>query len=171
MALLLVGRCGIVFPIPIPIPIPGAARPGRTSHPGRHYHEAMSAELLVVNGRITTLDRARPEAEAVAIAGGLITDVGGTRELVQRYPGAKRIDAGGRRIIPGIYDSHMHIIRGGLNYNLELRWDGVPTLAEAMDMLRAQVARTPAPQWVRVVGGFTEYQFAEKRMQTLAGLT
>jgi XapX domain-containing protein len=70
---------------------------------------------------------------------------------------------------PGLIDSHMHIIRGGLNFNMELRWDGVPSL-EAMAMLKAQVDRTPAPQWVRVVGGFTEHQFAEKRLPTLAEL-
>jgi predicted amidohydrolase YtcJ len=61
----------------------------------------------------------------------------------------------------------MHPIRGGLNYNLELRWDGVPSLADALRMLKEQAARTPAPQWVRVVGGWTEFQFAERRMPTL----
>src|SRR5262245_66097061 len=106
----------------------------------------MNADLLLINARVTTLDRQKPEAEAVAIAGGAIAAVGATKDLVQRFPAAKRIDVQGRRLVPGIYDSHMHIIRGGLNYNLELRWDGVPTLAEAMEMLKAQVARTPAPQ-------------------------
>jgi predicted amidohydrolase YtcJ len=70
-------------------------------------------------------------------------------------------------VIPGLIDSHMHIIRGGLNYNMELRWDGVPTLADAMAMLKKQAANTPPPQWVRVVGGFTEHQFVEKRLPTL----
>jgi len=85
-------------------------------------------------------------------------------------PEATVIDLKGRRVIPGLIDSHMHIIRGGLNYNMELRWDGVPSLADAMAMLKAQVARTPAPQWVRVVGGFTEHQFAEKRLPTIEEL-
>jgi hypothetical protein len=61
----------------------------------------------------------------------------------------------------------MHPIRGGLNYNMELRWDGVPSLADALRMLKDQAQRTPAPQWVRVVGGWTEFQFAERRMPTL----
>jgi predicted amidohydrolase YtcJ len=61
----------------------------------------------------------------------------------------------------------MHPIRGGLNYNMELRWDGVPSLADALRMLKEQAARTPAPQWVRVIGGWTEFQFAERRMPTL----
>ena len=77
------------------------------------------------------------------------------------------IDAGGRAVIPGLNDSHMHPIRGGLNFNLELRWDGVPSLAEALRLLKEQAARTPPPQWVRVIGGWTEFQFAERRMPTL----
>jgi predicted amidohydrolase YtcJ len=131
----------------------------------------MNADLLLFNGRVTTLDRGGPEAQAIAIEGGRIAAVGGSQELMERFPGAaRRIDLEGRRAIPGINDSHMHVIRGGLNYNLELRWDGVPTLADAMAMLKEQVARTPAPQWVRVVGGFTERQFSEKRMPTIAEL-
>src|SRR3954469_13594432 len=77
------------------------------------------------------------------------------------------VDLGGRRAIPGLNDSHLHIIRGGLNYNLELRWEGVPSLADALRMLKEQARRTPPPQWVRVVGGWTEFQFAERRMPTL----
>ncbi|MGH8432950.1 MAG: amidohydrolase, partial [Pseudomonas sp.] len=76
-------------------------------------------------------------------------------------------DLKGRTVIPGLNDSHLHLIRGGLNYNLELRWEGVPALADALRMLKDQAERTPAPQWVRVVGGWNEFQFAEKRMPTL----
>ena len=68
---------------------------------------------------------------------------------------------------PGLNDSHLHVIRGGLNYNMELRWDGVPSLADALRMLKEQAQRTPPGQWVRVVGGWTEFQFAERRMPTL----
>src|SRR5262249_27968864 len=50
------------------------------------------------------------------------------------------------------------------------RWDGVRSLADAMAMLKRQVAITPPPQWVRVVGGFTEHQFAEKRLPTIEEL-
>lgn len=77
------------------------------------------------------------------------------------------IDAKGRTVVPGINDTHTHLIRGGLYYHMELRWDGVPSLADALRMLREQARRTPAPQWVRVVGGWTEFQFAERRMPTL----
>src|SRR6202034_4623223 len=77
------------------------------------------------------------------------------------------IDLKGHRLIPGLIDNHLHIIRAGLNFNMELRWDGVRSLADAMNMLKRQVAITPPPQWVRVVGGFTEHQFAEKRLPTI----
>ena len=106
--------------------------------------------------------------EAIAIKDGKISAVGTTDEIVrQRGPETKVIDLRGRTVIPGLNDSHMHPIRGGLNYNMELRWDGVPSLADALRMLKDQAARTPAPQWVRVIGGWTEFQFAERRMPTL----
>ena len=128
-------------------------------------------DLLLVNAKVTTLDRENPEAQAIAIRDGRFLSVGSEQDVRRAvHPDAAIIDLGNRRVIPGLIDSHMHIIRGGLNYNMELRWDGVPTLADAMAMLKQQVDRTPAPQWVRVVGGFTEHQFAEKRLPTIAEL-
>jgi predicted amidohydrolase YtcJ len=124
-------------------------------------------DLILVNARVTTLDRQNPTAEAIAIRDGRFLIVGSEEEARAAAPEADIFDIGGRRVIPGLIDSHTHIIRGGLNYNMELRWDGVPSLSDAMAMLKAQVDRTPAPQWVRVVGGFTEHQFAEKRLPTL----
>jgi predicted amidohydrolase YtcJ len=131
----------------------------------------MNADLVLVNGRFTSLDRGNPNPEAVAVADGRFVAVGSERDVrALQGPATQIIDLRGHRVIPGLIDSHMHIIRGGLNYNMELRWDGVPSLALAMRMLKQQVDRTPAPQWVRVVGGFTELQFAEKRLPTLAEL-
>ncbi len=129
------------------------------------------ADLILHNADIATVDLGRPRAQALAVADGKFIAVGDDADIVS-LAGAqtKIVDAHGRTVIPGLIDSHLHVIRGGLNYHLELRWDGVPSLADAMRMLREQVARTPAPQWVRVVGGFTEHQFAEKRLPTLAEL-
>jgi predicted amidohydrolase YtcJ len=125
-------------------------------------------DLIFRNAKIATLDRQRPTAQAVAITAGRFEAVGDEHEIMRlASPATQVIDAGGRRVIPGLIDSHIHVIRGGLNYNLELRWDGLPSLADAMRALKAQVARTPAPQWVRVVGGFSEHQFVEKRLPTL----
>lgn len=129
------------------------------------------ADLILTHARVTTLDPARPEVIAVAVRDGLVVAAGDTHEVMAHAgPNTRVIDAQGRRVVPGLHDSHTHLIRGGLNYNMELRWDGVRSLADAMVMLRAQVERTPAPQWVRVVGGFTEHQFVEKRLPTLAEL-
>src|SRR5262249_43924937 len=94
--------------------------------------------------------------------------VGSNEQIMAiRGPDTKVIDLGGRTVIPGLNDSHMHPIRGGLHFNMELRWDGVPSLADALRMLHEQAQRTPPPQWVRVVGGWNEFQFAERRLPTL----
>ncbi len=129
------------------------------------------ADLILVGGRITTLDPAQPEAAALAVTGDRIAAIGTAADMAQlRGPETKVIGLNGRRVIPGLIDSHTHVIRGGLNFNMELRWDGVPSLGEAMAMLRRQVEITPPPQWVRVIGGFVEHQFAEKRLPTLEEL-
>src|SRR5262245_16830351 len=133
--------------------------------------ESEAPTIILKNAKITTLDPEKQSASAVAITGGRFSAVGDEKDVVKLAgPKTQVIDLGGRRVIPGLMDSHTHPIRGGLNYNMELRWDGVPSLAEAMRMLKEQVKRTPPPQWVRVVGGFTELQFAEKRMPTLKEL-
>ena len=99
---------------------------------------------------------------------GRIVDVGREAELRPKAAqGARVIDAGGRRMIPGLNDSHTHLIRGGLNYNMELRWEGVESVHDALALLKAQAAVTPPPQWVRVVGSFSMFQFREKRLPTL----
>jgi predicted amidohydrolase YtcJ len=128
-------------------------------------------DLILHRGLFTTLDRSSPTASAVAITDGRFTSVGHDREIMPLAgPSTEIIDLRGRRALPGLIDNHLHIIRGGLNFNMELRWDGVRSLSDAMAMLRRQVAITPPPQWVRVVGGFTEHQFAEKRLPTIEEL-
>ena len=126
------------------------------------------ADLILHHGLITTLDRSNPAASAVAVKDGRFLAVGHDAEIMAlKGPETKVIDLKGKRVLPGLIDNHTHVVRGGLNFNMELRWDGVRSLADAMDMLKRQVAVTPAPQWVRVVGGFTEHQFIEKRLPTI----
>nr|WP_295741177.1 amidohydrolase [uncultured Acidocella sp.] len=132
---------------------------------------AAPADLILYNGKITTLDRSAPIVEAAAVKDGKFIAIGDTKDILPLAGDhTKRIDLQGRGVLPGLVDNHLHIIRGGLNFNMELRWDGVRSLADAMDMLKRQVAITPPPQWVRVVGGFTEHQFAEKRLPTIEEL-
>jgi predicted amidohydrolase YtcJ len=128
-----------------------------------------TVDVILHHGRITTLDRSKPMVSAAAIKDGRFIAVGDDKEIMALAgPQTRVIDLKGRSVLPGLVDNHTHVVRGGLNYNMELRWDGVRSLADAMDMLRRQIAITPAPQWVRVVGGFSEHQFVEKRLPTLA---
>jgi predicted amidohydrolase YtcJ len=124
--------------------------------------------LIVFNGKIHTLDNQNSVVEALAVSDGKILKLG-KNEVVLKLKSAKTkvIDAKGQTIIPGIFDSHLHVIRGGRFYNTELRWDGVRTLKRALEMLKEQAQRTPDGQWVRVVGGWNAYQFEEKRLPTL----
>jgi predicted amidohydrolase YtcJ len=125
------------------------------------------ADLIVRNAQVTTLDPAQPQAQALAVLGGKIVSVGSDADVMRlRGDATQVIDAGQRRLIPGLNDSHAHYLRGGLSFTTELRWDGVPTLAEALRRVAAQARVTPKGQWVRVVGGFTPWQFAEHRMPT-----
>lgn len=125
-------------------------------------------DKILFNGKITTMDPDRPEATAVAISGDQITAVGTDKDMLRLAgPETETIDLGGQRVIPGLIDSHTHIIRQGNNFAMELRWDHVPSLADGLRMLKAQAERTPAGQWIRVVGGWSVDQFAEKRLPTI----
>jgi len=132
---------------------------------------AYATDMIITNGKVATMTREGSFAQAVAIKDGVITSVGSNAQVLKlKKPGTQVIDAGGRTVIPGLNDSHLHIIRQGLNYNAELRWDGVTSLKRAMQMLREQAARTPDGAWIKVVGGFNEFQFEEKRLPTLEEL-
>jgi predicted amidohydrolase YtcJ len=126
------------------------------------------ADLVVRNGRIYTGDPRRPYAGAIAIRDGRILAVSDDYGMARHITQATRVvDVMGRRVIPGLIDAHMHVIRTGLHYLLELRWDGVRSLRQALAMLRDQATRTPPGQWVRVVGGWSKEQFAEQRLPTI----
>ena len=128
----------------------------------------MEIDIVYYNGRITTLNPRQPQVSALGVTSGRIVAAGTDDDVLsQTAADTQRIDLNGRRVIPGLNDSHLHVIRAGLFYNMELRWDGVPTLAQAMDQLKQQAERTPPPQWVRVIGGWNEFQFAEGRLPSL----
>src|ERR1700752_3448212 len=126
----------------------------------------MFPQMILYNAKVAT-NGVPSFVEAVAITDAQIAAVGTNDEILRlRGPRTRVIDARRRALIPGLNDSHMHPIRGGLNFNLELRWDGVPSLADALRMLKEQADRTPAPQWVRVIGGGGGFQFPEGRLPT-----
>lgn len=131
-------------------------------------NEKTIADLILINGKIATQDQRRTFADSVAIKDGRFLAAGKEKD-VMRFKGDRTqvVNLNKRTVIPGLQDSHTHPIRGGLSYNQELRWDGVASLADALRMLKKQAQNTPAPQWVRVVGGWSEFQFKERRLPTL----
>jgi predicted amidohydrolase YtcJ len=137
----------------------------------RHEPLDPPADLIVRNAKVTTMAEDRPHAQAFAVRGEKFVAVGDEYTVMRLRGDATRvIDAGGRRVIPGLNDSHLHAVRGGRYYNLELRWDGVDSLERGLQMIREQAKRTPPGQWVRVIGAWSPHQFIEKRMATDAEL-
>ena len=133
-------------------------------------HQQEAADFIVTNAKVHTMSEPR-QATAFAVRGGRFVAVGDDA-AVTAHRGAKTriIDTGGRTLIPGLNDSHAHAVRGGRFYNLELRWDGVDSLERGLEMIREQATRTPKGQWVRIIGGWSPYQFKEKRMPTVKEL-
>ncbi len=140
--------------------------PSRT----RVVDPAAPPDLLLRGGRVITPDGA--PASAVAIQGGTIAAVGHDTALVPRATSATTVvDLAGRTVIPGLNDSHLHVLRGGRTWTDEVRWFEVPSLAEGLARIRVEVARRPPGAWIRVVGGWHPGQFREGRGPTRAELT
>jgi predicted amidohydrolase YtcJ len=132
--------------------------------------EPPGADLIVFNAKIHTGNPAQAEASALAVKKGRIYSVGADSEILQlRGSGTRVIDAGSRRLIPGISDAHTHVLNES-SYTYNVRWDGVPTLRRALEMLTEQAARTPEGHWVKVIGGWSPFQFEENRDPTVEEL-
>lgn len=129
------------------------------------------ADLVILNGRITTGVPGRPEVSALAVTGERITYTGsdeGALRLVDADTDVLRLD--GARVVPGLIDSHLHLVRAGLSWVDELRWSDHRSLTEALDQV-AEAAKTPASTgWVTVIGGWHPGQFTENRPPTRAEL-
>lgn len=125
------------------------------------------ADLIVFNANVFTGNAAQPQASAVAVRNGRIYSVGADAEILAlRGPATQVIDAGDRRLIPGLSDAHTHVLNES-SFTYNVRWDGVRSLRQALAMLKSQADRTPEGQWVKVIGGWSPYQFEEKRFPTL----
>ncbi|WP_035969307.1 amidohydrolase [Bradyrhizobium sp. WSM1417] len=129
---------------------------------------AQKADLVVTNAKLVTLDPASTIAQALAVRDGKIVAIGSNDAMEGLIgPATRRVDAGGRTIIPGLIDSHIHAVRAGLTYATEVNWIGAKTIPEAMERLR-QAAKARPAAWIIVAGGWSELQFAEKRRPALA---
>lgn len=126
------------------------------------------ADCIVVNSRIWRGSGGADGATAIAIHDERIVQIGSDADvLTLRGPGTTVIDAGGRRVIPGLIDSHIHMVRAGLTWNQNVDWSGMRSIAEGLDAIRAKVDATPPGTWVCVVGGWGPGQFTERRMPTI----
>src|SRR5580704_8001623 len=130
-----------------------------------------AADTLLVNGKVVTLDGASSVTQAIAIRDGRILAAGDDADIRKRADSHTHIiDLGGRTVIPGLMDSHIHALRAGLTHSAELSWAGVPSLAAGLDLIRAAARTMPAGAWIKIGGGWTELQFPEKRGPTVAEL-
>jgi predicted amidohydrolase YtcJ len=133
---------------------------------------AQTADTVLFNGKILTVDKDFSTRQALAIGHGQVL-ASGTSAAMKKLAGdkARMIDLGGRTVIPGLTDGHIHGIRAALTFGTEVNWIGVPTLKEALEKI-GQAARSQKPgSWIVVAGGWTEEQFAEKRRPTAAEVT
>lgn len=140
---------------------------GLTNVHAQARQEAPGADLIVHNAKIFTGNPAQPAASALAVKSGRIYSVGTDAEVLGlKNANTRVIDSRGRRLVPGIIDAHTHVLNEG-GYNYTLRWDGVPTLRRALTMLSEQAKQTPDGHWVKVIGGWSPYQFEENRFPTM----
>ncbi|MBH0092872.1 amidohydrolase [Pseudoalteromonas sp. SCQQ13] len=132
---------------------------------------ALAADMIVYNSKIDTYDGQK--FSAFSVTDGRFEQLTNDKEQLLKEKTADTIviDAQGRRVIPGLNDSHLHVVRGGRFYNLETRWEGSDSLATGLEMIKQNAKVTPKGQWVRVIGGWSPYQFKEKRLPTSAELT
>ena len=143
-----------------------ASRPGRVAPAPLH-----PADIVLLGGKVVTLDAQSSIAEALAIRDGRIVAVG-SNSSVQPWigPQTRVVDLSGRTVIPGLIDSHIHAIRAGLTYGSELDWSGTGSLQEGLQSIAEAAQHTPPGTWIMVVGGWHELQFPERRGPTPAEL-
>jgi predicted amidohydrolase YtcJ len=133
--------------------------------------QAPAADTILLDGKVITLDDASSVVQAVAIRDGRILAVGTNADIRRRADARTQvIELGGRTVVPGLMDSHIHALRAGLTYAVELSWIGVPSLAKGLDLIREAARTSPPGAWIKIGGGWTELQFPEKRGPTVEEL-
>jgi predicted amidohydrolase YtcJ len=135
------------------------------------YAQVPAADTILVNGKVITLDDASSIVQAVAIRDGRVLAAGANADIRRRADARTNvIELGGRTVVPGLMDSHIHALRAGLTYAVELSWIGVPSLANGLDLIREAARKSPPGAWIKIGGGWTELQFPEKRGPTVEEL-
>src|SRR6266849_9911834 len=135
--------------------------------PGR----AQTADLILLHGRILTLDERSSVRESLAVSEGRIAALGGSMDIMKLAGRRTRVvDLRGRTVIPGLIDSHIHAIRAALSYSVEVNWIGASSLEEALGRVRDAARAANTDDWLIVAGGWTPEKFREKRRPTRAEL-
>jgi len=121
-------------------------------------------DLVLLNGKVITVDERFSLAQALAVRGDRLIAVGSNSDVARLAgPNTRRIDLRGRSVIPGLIDNHMHLLRAGTTWQSEVRWDGIGSRKEALDLLRARTKSVKPGDWVYSLGGWTIDQFADDK--------
>src|ERR1700730_7854996 len=121
-----------------------------------------AVDIVLSNGKIITVDERFTIAQAVAIRGDRIVAVGTSQDITRLAgPNTRRIDLGGKSVTPGLIDNHMHLLRAGTTWLKELRFDGVESRKQAIEMIRARAKAAGPGEWVYNIGSWTHQQFTD----------
>jgi predicted amidohydrolase YtcJ len=132
---------------------------------------AQPPDLVLLDGKIVTVDAQASVREALAIRDGKVSSVGTTREIrALAGPMTRVVELDGRTVIPGLIDSHLHAVRAALSFSTEVNWIGARSLRAALTRIGDAAKRRPPGSWLIVAGGWNELQFAERRRPTQAEL-
>lgn len=107
----------------------------------------IKADTVFINGHIVTMDDSLPEAEAFAVGGGKILDVGSTQEIRLRHPKSRIVDLEAQTVMPGIVESHGHLLSLGQSF-LELNLEGLQTVQEVVARVRERSFESKAGEWI-----------------------
>jgi hypothetical protein len=160
---MLIAACVIAFAALIGLlraPL-AAQNPGAGQAPA-----APPADTILTNGKIITVDSQFRIAQAVAVRGDRIVAVGTNQEINRLAgPNTRRIDLRGRSVVPGLIDNHAHFQEEGAYWTLELRFDGVDSRRQALELIRAKAKETGPGKWVYNLGGWSPDQFADDKKE------
>ncbi|MCP4687541.1 MAG: amidohydrolase family protein, partial [Desulfobacterales bacterium] len=125
----------------------------------------LSPDLILLNGQVFTLDAENTIAQAVAVKRGRIVAVGADAEIEGLAgPGTQRVALGGRTVIPGIFDSHNHLMEVGAKLST-IRLDECQSQEEMMELVRERAKETPPGEWI-VGQGWNEGNFDDGQPPT-----
>ena len=127
-----------------------------------HAQQQPAADVVMTNGKIITVDNKFTIAQAIAIRGDRFVAVGSNADINKLAgPNTRRIDLGGKAVIPGLIDAHAHLMRGAETWTTEARFDDVASRKEAVDIVRAKAAQLGPGKFVYNLGGWSYDQFAD----------